>query len=1493
MPVDMTINDTGTSRSSHQPSAKVQTRYSPLIEHIDSANTSPIELNRPSLRWMPERMLEWLKNQWWHRLQQLPTDDCEKAAPQAKKYSLEQAIAGQDADRRKESSNCLAWTLGLLTLGVSASAFAAYTWLRLKNDAASGANRIALRAENESIFAAESYPLFQALIADEPLPQTATQRDVDTTTVKKRPARRRNNMPTCKSVAALARCEELRAQHIHQKPGILMLKENNQTCRCPAAGVATKSETIFNEVLQPDPQEQLPAGVQIKDSPAIYFPDKAASNSPTEPPGSGRNKKSYIHSDTKQQETATEAAADDVKIERLYDFSCIEARNNMKPEDNFRAIADALTKPITGLAKEIQIIYSHNIAGKGCPTSEAVNTLQSITDPIDVAVNNIISLFPGMRVPALLQNVVGPTMQMLVDQYEGKEIDPARFNEVSEQFIALMRPVIPTLSSAEQVSLYNKLPGAEKSASAGRNSILHNRVALRDGTPQVQVEGEQYKLQTIQEATPFVIDNNQSFHLIRYDNIHDRWAYVAGEEAWIYSEQAQAEIDKYSLPLAGRSEESHFITGKDNELVTFSSPGKPDITGVFVGGKFIPAKWEMVNDNQVAVTNMPGQDEKRVLVYNSFGWSFEQPSVKKDKYLRMLLQDPNTDIPLDIRHTPDNSIAPINKATGFSDSVRYGKLIKEDNKYFRVISSHNEKANSDTDVVMGYNDAVVEYDAGMLKLRKSADIAFALRNEADIPRPNLPVSLRVEKGTLDYLIRHAKTTSTQPLYAMHNGLFRDADGEAMFIFQGKHYPVSKYENNIIYIPHHAEENVQDIGLWLDGDTWVRIREERNKTPIKYEEAATCRIARAPNAAKSCAPIMIEMDLHKQLTNYIDKDLTTNKQPVAENLSQSDVFDIPVLFYDASSMKHYFLYNNRYFDAEVMQASEPKNPTGLPCVKITGKGNIFRRKSDIATIVIEKAADKYYIKTQEAFLAEKLNIDKNVADAYLQNRPYRDVAEINSIEELTNEVQEARKIFVTKPVRKTGPTDLTVAGYAKQQESAKNILFSERVNQNSDKYNIKFFSLDTDTNSLNPFEQKAMQHIKARLKYVKEKVLNNGVSATYFAGPQWPGIAGYFTELLPDSPAQKQLTADFTASLQHRQERMYKALDEKKVFLVTAHEQSEPALTDRLQSVLPPGERVGEAGFMSEDGDGRLFINIDKLDFDGAAASAALADPVTVIMQAASHTKGMSADIIDLPKSRGINPPVQDFISQLASQLEEQTLPTHQLDTLIEVSKAYVNNIAPYRRAPSSLLTSKGLAYLLKNDPGYRAHVLLNTSTGITTLSQDIYYWKSMSDNNLSAGWIDPWMKRFGIARGDLSDSGEPPLVSTSHLELASLTPASLDSLSIHEVHGKKQIFYAQPSLDLLFKYNDNYYPVEFVGSSNKIINLGHPNEMRQLYYYDNANGHITPVQTDSPFNNLVTYNRNLDLFETQHIETGATSVLKFDDAKGTLIDTGARTSCRC
>ncbi|MGP3591093.1 hypothetical protein [Vagococcus sp. WN89Y] len=1496
MPVNMTIHTT--DASSPQALSPTEKRNdSPLIEQIHSANTSSIAFARNNTSWLPERMLEWLKNQLRHTPRQRSAEDSEKAQPLMQKLPLRQAMndpanAGDHCEG--ERRNCLAWKMGLLMLGISASAFGAYAWLRLKNDGERSANKTDLLPGSVTL-PVEDYPLFQALIASTTMAQSSTEKSADNqASAPKPPFRLRKKAVLCEGAAALERCENLRAQHLPQKPGILMIKNNNQTCRCPVAGVAVKSNVLFNEIEKTPPEQQLPAGIKIKDAPSEYFRDKATHNLSTEPPAVRRDKKSYIHNTQNKDEAVTESPIDDVKIVKLFDFSCIEARNNMSTIDKIRTVANTLTKPVTNLAKEIQIIYSHNVAGKGCPDSETIEILEDITGPVDVAINNIISLFPGMRVPALLQNVVGPAMQMLVDQYEGKPVQISRFSDLNDQITSLLRPIIPTLSSTEQVSLYNKPtvkepPSSVQPAGTAYEGIYNHRLTVHNNIPQVTLDGHHYKLQTLPNNTPFIIDNDRHFNFLRYDNLNRRWVSVAGDEANIYTEKAQEQLDKYSLFLANRAEESSFKIDKESEFLTFSTPGEPDITGVFVAGKFIPAKWEHVNGNRVAVTNTPGQAEKRVLIYNSFGWSFERPSVKKDKYLKLLLQDQNTAIPLAIKHTRANHIAPINNAIGFSDSAFYGKLIKHNNKYYRVVSTQSDITHAEQNKLMGYNDAVIEFDNGMFKLKSSDDIPFVLRTEKEIPRPNLPVSLRMEKGSLDYLTQHAKTTTTAPLYAMHNGLFNGENGEKLFVFQGRSYPVSKYEDKLITIPRHDAGNAPNIRLWRDGDTWIRIRDERNKPFTEYEEAASCRSVRAPGPSGSCSPVMIEMDLHKLLSKFIDKDMTTNHPPKPENLSKSDVIEIPVLFFDVKTLKNFLLYNNNYFDAEVIQADDKNNPTDLPCLRITGRGNIFSKKKEIATIVIHKEQDKYYIKTQKTFLAEKLNIDKKVAGAYLQNRPYRDVSEIDTIEDIVNEVQEARKIVVTKPRRNSVSTDRSLAAYAKQQESVKNILFSEHVNKNTDKYHIKLFTLDADSNLLNPFEQKAVQQIKEKLKYTKEKILNSVVAATYIDGPGWPAIRDYFRGILPNSNAQKQLEADFTASLQLRLERMFRALDEKKIVLVTAHEQTETTLTDRIDSILPPEEKLaGDAGHMSTDGEGRLFINIDKLDFDGTSANAALADPITVIMHTASHTKDMSADVIQQERNRGIMPSVNDFITQLTTQLEEQTLPPRQLNTLIEISKEYINSVAPYRRKPASLLTSKGLAYLLQNDPGYCAHVLLNSSDSITALAQDMYYWINMSNNNLSTGWIDPWIRRFGIAHGDLRDTDLKLSVSTSQLELSSLTSSPLNYLSLHEVPGKKNIYYALPDLDLLLKNGQQYYPVEFVGTSNKIIFVGKPDDVRQIYYYTPATGNIKPVQPVTRFNNAVYYNRNLDVFETVNIETGISSVLKYDEAKDVLVDTGAQ-----
>lgn len=146
MPVNLAIN-THSSVAISPPAPEEEELASPLIENIDSINLSATEFNRPPSAGLPPTRLGWLKNLWRQQTHQPLASDIEEAVSPPVKIALREEIARQKAVRRKVARDSLAWTTGLLTLGVSAIAFTAYVCLRLKNDHASGAGRTPLHPE--------------------------------------------------------------------------------------------------------------------------------------------------------------------------------------------------------------------------------------------------------------------------------------------------------------------------------------------------------------------------------------------------------------------------------------------------------------------------------------------------------------------------------------------------------------------------------------------------------------------------------------------------------------------------------------------------------------------------------------------------------------------------------------------------------------------------------------------------------------------------------------------------------------------------------------------------------------------------------------------------------------------------------------------------------------------------------------------------------------------------------------------------------------------------------------------------------------------------------------------------------------------------------------------------------------------------------------------------------------------------------------------------
>lgn len=1263
-------------------------------------------------------------------------------------------------------------------------------------------------------------------------------------------------LPVCNSPETKIKCEQAAMGNL---PARQVIADDGDSCLCPPpTPFLSTSKTATAEVAT------ITIPTTPKDTIIIRKRGGMAFLPPNEKGKSGHN--------PAQATSTTEPPADEVIIRRLFNTDCMEVRNNMGFSDWVMAAGDALKSPIKALGKEIQILHSHN-QGEGCPPAESMQELDKYTEAFDAVVYSILGLIPHMRIVNILQSLIGPAMTMIAKEMKGIPTNISEFVNLNDQIISLLRPTIPTLTADEQFSLYRERPVDKDIAGATENSILTRRYSYKNGMPVIKIDEDSkyYPLHETSAGAPYIFDDEDRFRHVYFEANDGWWELINEKNNQLYSKDNIENTEKYGIHIPILHKDAT-MEPNNIDFLTIKQPGKPDLYGVFVRDKFIPAGYDVIQNQFVATTASPEYMEKRVLTYTLEGWEFEPPSVEMDNYINLLLESNDKGF----KYYPGHRISGTGFHNGLCVSNAEGYLLKRDYKYYKVIEKEDPNTKTKNYHLADYSQATIKYENEIFKLVNSEEMLFALRNDAieELHAPD--TSYFMEADLLSYLLKYSKTISANPAQRIREGLYVEDGGNAIFMVHDLKFPVSKYTDKEIYIKRNTHhDRSEDIVLWLDDDTYVRVRDKEISKQEEYTEFSTCRVPRSPGVEAECLPVTIETELHQQLMKYIDEEATSSFPPSPERLTEVEKFDTMVLYADIKTSKYYFHYEGEYFDAKIIDEHDKNNPSGLPALKISGKGNLFTKDKFIANIVIQNKEDRIEIKKMETFLAEKLNVNKKIAEIYLKNRPYRYLSEIGTIEELVDAAQKAGDNYVEMPKKGIGDEG-NVLNMASSWEEIKENLFPQRITQDNN-YSIKLFNLNSPINELDAYELKSMNHVKEGFKYAKNKILPVVYNCMDLDHSFWQDLL-YYSSYIFKNPSI-EFNANIARSFGKRLQRSLKALEEDKIILATAtHTSDEAAVLENSDSQLTLDEKAsGDIAFMSTDDEGKIYINIDKLDLN---------DPtqlIHAIIQTAFNSKGMTTSYFKIQAKDGLFPPVMDAINGMTKQIESQSMAPTQASKLFDLSARYLKNIPTYDRKINTVLNKDKFAYLARNDSGYLAHLILNSADFLTLLTEDIYYLQSLYQKELSIA--DPWLQKYKKLRYP-ADSHPIQSMSTSTIDIAKLTKKQSRDLSISEVGGKVGVFYTNSGLDLLIKSDDEYYPVEFVGKSNRIIFVGAPGEARQAYYYNPSNGEIKPIENDSAFNKQLTYNRALDLYESKDLKTNNISVLKYDGGEERLIDTG-------
>lgn len=1012
-------------------------------------------------------------------------------------------------------------------------------------------------------------------------------------------------------------------------------------------------------------------------------------------------------------DTASSVAppGEDVKIEVLYDFSCIDERNNMSLANIIRHVGQTLRSPLQSLTRESQVIHHHNTLRRGCPSADENQRLLEITERVDAIMSQVISLLPGANRVVVLQSIVGPALEIFADDLDEKPLDKQKVDDINQQILFISRQTIPTLRSEDISRIYDKNPDIKK---IKENSPQRNLFKLKDDCLYITLEDKDYKVIHDVTSEYFFIEKDGQARRVCFNNKNNQWALFDRKNIFHYSQQTS--LEKYGVKLKDFPQINNVEINLDKlnpEVMIIKYNGIVS-RQVVINGFLVPVE-EIKFDNEITTTVAVSSKitSKEVLIQNEYGWQFERDSTSVDKNL-ILIIDSIKDT--GIEYTKGNKFTWI-KADAFSYDDLGRAYVKYEGKYYKV--------NSITSSVYSLNEAPGNYFSlsdDILKIKKSSDILdFSEKVLAGIPQLKKN-NIYLESWSYYALIEQGvRVLDAEPAFKIGQGVFVDKKYRFIFAINDMCFLVKRYTENEIEL----ESNIQGdrgIKIFRIDDIFMKVRDEDVPT-IKYEEILGCRSVRSSTLSGiGCSAVWMEEELHSIFNKYISSQSYAKKGVTNNSIVNSKDERFPNLFHSVDSGKLYFLHDGHYFNAEWVPTNDEANPIDKPVLNIYAPGNFFRKKRLIATIISEKKESKLEIKTISGFISEKVNVRKNIAQAYINKRKYKNISDIENIEGAIEQVNmSGDTVFPTINSEFTPDVD-----EATLQKLIKKEFYSFR-NIEDNSYTVKVIKL----NELEAAESSSLRETALKMRtyvdFIKKNMLltvaleidaENQKYTEYvgkiFNTDDMNFIFGFLNEVF------KRLNI---LSLNISKKNIYVCgLYKNKIDGVNCHGE---LIQSEIKEKLLTGERKeGTFAFATTDKSKRIFISIDKLYFvDPTGSDVSLRndpemDPITTLLHEASHISGMTTDYVYFPRENGKIAPVLDCIDSMAQKIKKGDI--KDAKGFKKMSVDYINSIPLLKNSFSNPLEMNELFYLMSFDKGYLAHLLLNTADGVAILIRDLY-----------------------------------------------------------------------------------------------------------------------------------------------------------------------------
>ncbi|WP_240155763.1 type III secretion system protein [Erwinia amylovora] len=657
----------------------------------------------------------------------------------------------------------------------------------------------------------------------------------------------------------------------------------------------------------------------------------------------GRMNEHFVAPRINQQPTAIDSDGisrlsdnSDVKIEKMYDFSCIVNRNNLSWADLIRHFGRTLSFPVKTMAEESQILYHYNLHRKGCPSDRHSEDLAGITRKIDSVLTQILTLLPYSKPVTILQLIIGPALEVFADSLEGKSIDSQKIDTINQQILFMAKHSISSLSPLQAVNLHKSASGI--SHSEQKFISLNSRLAIK-------LKGEYH----------YLYENMSGYPTIR-DGLYDKpvyynwalrgWNFLPEGADGLYSDYNRALIERYRDNMVDLSKGTEIISNEGLITVAGLDIDSYMKTYLYMNGRFVQIKIERVYGEEVYYPFLSATHYSNVIRKDVL-WFFEQESTKIDYEFDSFLETADV---LKMNNVPMTNIF----ADGFSYDDYGEKYIKRKGMYYPVERSiwGDDFIKSGHIKYVISNSATGFYIKGVrlvgselfVKLNSDRFIAKSLRNKIE----EEGIVLTGEIELKDYSGNIATLTSGIEGFRLNDQLYKlelsdNADTTNVLL---------KTKNS-------------DIKLYFLNNAVIEGRKLLSWDVDELDQYGNCIYKRTPVADSTCKPIYMTNKIKN-----IFKDGRGAAKPDPDKLFMADAY-FPGAYREIGTEKIYFKYDEHYFAAEWIEIGKRLlSHNSLQIYKIQ---QLSPEKVPICRLVSVEESERFYIATEEEEFARRVSM----------------------------------------------------------------------------------------------------------------------------------------------------------------------------------------------------------------------------------------------------------------------------------------------------------------------------------------------------------------------------------------------------------------------------------------------------------------------------------------------------------------------------------------